>query len=103
MKEENNQMKNRLSEILKDRFDITMLEEVDNLQGRCIHTDEMISSLRNDVTELNRLDERASEDRSIIKEIKIGTSYLPKKIAKAEKKFATLKIDFNHLLSESIL
>src|SRR5664279_5195423 len=55
MREENILLKNRLSEILMDRFDKNLLEEVEAFQSDFIKKDELLVLLRNDVAELDKL------------------------------------------------
>ncbi len=46
MQEENIHLKNRLSEVLKDRFDKKMLEVVEVFQSKFIMQDDLITSLK---------------------------------------------------------
>src|ERR1019366_1094116 len=54
-RDENVCLKNRLSDILKDGFDRRLLEEFENFQTKFIKQDEVISFLRNDTAELDKL------------------------------------------------
>lgn len=104
MAEENTRFKNKLSEILKDRFDKNLLEEVDNFQSRFIKEDALIHLLRNDVAEMERLLEReAFEYRRTIKEIDKSLKKLRNNMRVAENQFGRLKSAFNNFLSENIL
>ena len=54
-RDENVYLKNRLSEILKNGFDRKLLEEFENFQTKFINQDEVISFLRNDIADLDKL------------------------------------------------
>jgi hypothetical protein len=104
MMEENIHHKNRLSEILKEKFDKYLLEEVDNFQSRFIKGDELIGLLRNEIAEMDKL---------LAKEISFNEKYkieihrklkkLQHNITSAEKEFRKLKSEFNNFLSLNIL
>ena len=53
--DENIQLKNRLSEVLRDRFDKNLLVEVEVFQNYFIKEDAPIAFLRNNVAELDKL------------------------------------------------
>lgn len=55
MMEENNHLKNRIAEILKDDFDKNLLKEIENFQSNFIKQDELINLLRNDAADLDKL------------------------------------------------
>src|SRR6186713_2880372 len=55
MMDENIHMKNRLSEVLKDKFNRNLLEEVEVFQNRFVKGDELIGLLRDDAAEVDRL------------------------------------------------
>lgn len=103
MLDENVYLKNRLSEILKDKFDDFLLEEVDNFQNIFIKEDELIGLLRNEVAEIDQLlKKEIAEDGQIINEIDRKLKKLRTNIITAEKQFGKLKSDFNSFLSENI-
>jgi regulator of replication initiation timing len=103
MMEENIHLKNRLSEILKDKFDGNLLEEVESFQSSFIKEDEMIGLLRNNVAELDKLLVREIfEDGTIVKKVDTKLKKLRHNMANAEKQFSKLKSDFNNYLSENI-
>jgi hypothetical protein len=103
MMEENIHLKNRVSQILKDRFDENLLEEVEAFQSSFIKEDEMIGLLRNDVAELDKLlQKEVFEDGMIIKNVENKLKKIRHNIKIAEKQFGKLKIDFNNYLSENI-
>jgi hypothetical protein len=70
MLEENVHLTNRLSEILKNKFDRNLLEEIENFQTRMIKEDERVGLLRHEVVEFDKLLKREIfEDGQIIREI----------------------------------
>jgi regulator of replication initiation timing len=103
MMEENIYLKNRLSEILKDKFDKNLLEQVEGFQSSFVKEDEMIGLLRNEVAELDKLLVREIfEDGTIIKKVDAKLKHMRHNIKNAEKEFSRLKSDFNNYLSENI-
>lgn len=103
MQDENIHLKNRLSEVLKDRFDKKMLEMVEVFQSKFIMQDDLMNSLKKAVT--------AVEETFYPKKISSANVTHPseKSIAAirnnleiAENMFAAIKTDFNHYLSENI-
>ena len=102
--EENIQMKNRLSEILKDKFDSYLLEEVDGFQTRFIRKDNLVEVLRNEVMELDETPvAEIFKDERIFKKITAKIKRLHKNISNTEKQFSKLKSDFHKFLSTNIL
>ena len=101
MMDENIQLKNRLSEILKDKFDKNLLVEVEVFQNNFIKEDERVALLRNDVAELDKLLVREiCEDGKIINKIEIRLQNLRNNIMHAEIQFGKLKSAFNSYLLE---
>lgn len=101
--DENIHLKYRLSEVLKDKFNKNLLEEVEIFQSRFIKEDALIGLLRNEVVELDKLLVREIfEDSRIIKEIDRKLKKLRNNIIIAEKQFGKLKSEFNNYLSENI-
>jgi hypothetical protein len=102
--EENIEMKNRLSEILKEKFDTYLLEEVDGFQSRFIRKDNLIALLRNEIKELDAIPvAEISKDERILKKMVIKIKRLHKNISNTEKQFGKLKSDFHKFLSTNIL
>lgn len=103
MIDENIHLKNRLSEVLREGFDRSLLNEMENFQSRFIKEDNVISLLRNEMAEFDKLLLREIfEDGNIKKEVlrqfkKIGDS-----IKNGEEEFRKLKSEFNSYLSESV-
>lgn len=101
--EENVRLKNRLSEVLQDKFDKSLLEEVENFQTKFVKEDELVFLLRNDVAEYDKLLTRASfENGSLYCEIDNKLKKLRSTMPDAENQFGKLKSDFNSYLSENI-
>lgn len=100
----NIRLKNRLSDILKDKFDKYLLEEVDDFQNRFINIDELVSLIRNDIAELNKLFERNLFEKGKLKpEIDRKVKLIRSNLNTVEKRFTRLKSDFNTFLSAYIL
>lgn len=103
MLEENMHLKNRLSEILKNRFDRNLLEEVENFQTRMIKEDERIGLLRHEVVEFDKLLKREIfKYPQIRQEVNARINNLQDNIVNAEKEFSKLKTDFNSYLLANI-
>lgn len=103
MMDENIRQKERLSEILKNKFDRNLLEEMENFQTRFIKEDERIRLVRHEVIELDKLLMREIfDDGKIIKEIDTRFKDLHNNIVIGERKFGELKLEFNNFLSENI-
>ena len=103
MMDENIHLKNRLSEVLKDKFDKNLLVEIEGFQSNFIKKDELIGLLRNDVAGLDKLLEREIfEDGKIVNEIERRLKNLRNNIVYAEKQFGKLKLEFNNYLSENM-
>lgn len=104
MRDENVHLKNRLSEILKNNFDNSLLEEVENFHSDFVKEDERIGSLKNEVVELDKLLVREIfEDGAIIKKVNSKLKRLRNNIKNTEAQFTKLKMDFNNYLSENII
>jgi hypothetical protein len=103
MMDETVHLKNRLSEVLKEKFDSTMLNEMENFQNNFIKEDELINLLRNDITEFDKLLTRELfEDGNIKTKMTKKMNDLRQSIVIAESKFGKLKSDFHSFLSENI-
>ncbi len=103
MMDENIQLKNRISQILKDRFDQNLLEEVEGYQSSFVKEDELIGLLRNDIAELDKLlQKEVFEDGMIIKIVEGKLKKIRNNIKNAEKQFGKLKMEFNNYFSENI-
>ena len=101
--DENVCLKNRLSEILKNGFDRKLLEEFENFQTKFIKQDEMITFLRNDIAELDKL--LLNEKLDIGKNentIDRKLEHLRKNITNSEGRFFQLQINFNTYILENM-
>jgi hypothetical protein len=104
IKDENIHMKNRISEILNDRFDKYLLEEVDGFQTSLIREDHLIALLRNEITELDTLLAKdLPKDDKLLKKTEIKLKRLHKNMNVAEKQFGKLKFNFHKFLSKNII
>lgn len=102
--EENIQMKNRLSEVLKNTNDTSFLEEVESFQSCFIKEDELIGLLRNDITDLDKLlTTKEPEEKEISGEVTRKLNRLRNNIVNVETQFNKLKMEFNCYLSEKTL
>lgn len=102
MQEENVHLKNRLSDVLKDRFNKNMLDGVEFFQTNFIREDEVIGLLKNEVAEVeNILQSEIFMNENIYP---IGRKFekVRKNIDAAERDFTKINIDFNKYLSENI-
>jgi regulator of replication initiation timing len=103
MMEENVHLKNRLSAVLRDRFDDRLLEEMENFHSRFIREDELISLLRHDMAELdNLLIREVFEDGMLKKKLVKRFKQLRNHIKKTELQFGRLKMQFISYLTENI-
>ena len=103
MMDENIRMKNRISEILKADFDKNLLDELENFHSRFIKEDELISLMRNDAAEMDKLLLREIfEYGKVIREVKSKLKKMRDNLLDAERKFGKLKAEFNSYLSENI-
>lgn len=99
MTEENVRLKIKLSQLLKEKFDRKLLDEVETFQTSFIKEDELIGLLRNDIAELDKLIAIVIvEKENIISEIDSRLKYLQDSIAKAERNFNPIKEAFNNYL-----
>jgi len=94
--EENVLLKNKLADILKNDYDQSSLEEIEEFQTKFIREDELIHSLRRDVNELeNFLYRRIFEGAKIEKLFDSKLENLRKDIANSVIRFCILKSAFN--------
>lgn len=94
--EENLLMKDTLADILKNNYDHSLLEEIEDFQTRLICEDELISSFRQVINELENLIKRnltTNDELSAIVRLKIA--WLQKDIIYSNQRFCELKRVFN--------
>ncbi len=104
LQEENIHLKNRLSDVLKERFNKRMLDDVEIFQNNFIKEDELISLLKNELAEIEK---NITSNVVIIggkleKNIDAKVKRLRTNIENAEKSFAKVNNDFNNYLSENL-
>jgi hypothetical protein len=100
IQEENVYLKNRLADVLKDRFDNRLLEEVDEFQSQFVKADALINLLRNEAAEVEsalRLD--LFEGGKIKENLETKMTQLQNNLTVAEKEFGALKLKFNNYIS----
>lgn len=103
MIDENVYLKNRIAEVLQDKFDKKLLEKIEIFQSSFVNEDKLIGLLRNDVAELdNLLVREICEDGKIINEINRRLKNLRNNIMNAELQFGKLKSAFNSYLIENM-
>jgi hypothetical protein len=102
--DENIHLKNRISEILSERFDTFLLEEVDNFQSKLIKEDHLIILLRNEITEVDSLlaTELSKHDETL-KKTELKLKRLHRNMRIVEKQFGKLKTEFHRFLSKNIV
>ena len=99
MMEENISLKNRLTEILRNRFNSTLLEQAEYFQNRFIKEDERIGLIRDDVVQIDRsLMMHAEENSEVNSETDDKIKKLRNYILHAQKQFIELKSEFNNYL-----
>lgn len=102
-REENVRSKNRLSDILKESFDRSLLEDLENFQSQFVKHDELIGLLRNEIAELDKLlldDEINDGGMPAMIARKLGN--LRHNLSNSERRFCELQLDFNTYLVENI-
>jgi hypothetical protein len=104
MTDENIHLKNRISEILSDRFDKYLLEEVDSFQSSFIREDNLITLLRNEITELDSLlAKEVYHENGLLKKAETKLKRLHRNLHVTEKQFDNLKLKFHRFLSKNIV
>ena len=105
MKEENINIKNRLSEIVKnmEKSDADMLERIEYFQSGFVAEDITVRRLIKEADAQDKVLVRdAYEDGGLLKTIKGRQAKIRKEIEKTEKEFNKLKFEFNTYLSEAL-
>ena len=103
MMDENIQLKNRLSEVLKDQFDKNLLDDVERFQSHFIKEDQLIGLMRNDIAELDALlIENLLDEEMSMQNVDLKLKRLRNNIKNAEMQFSNLKLDFYNYLSENL-
>lgn len=94
--DENINLKNRLTEILKHGFDNKQLESAEYFQNKFITEDEQIGLLRNDVGAMDKVLSTSEFKNAMSQKI----DSLRTSIRKTEKHFSELKAEFNNYAFE---
>lgn len=103
MQEENIHLKNRLSEVLKDRFDKNMLEVVEVFQNKFLMQDYLMNNLKKEVASIEDIIyPKIISVKTIDNPSQKSISAMRNNIELAEKTFADIKSEFNHYLLENI-
>ena len=102
MQEENVHLKNRLSDVLKDRFNKNMLDGVEFFQTNFIKEDEVIGLLKSEVAEVENILKRDLVTEESIFPTSKRMETVRNNIDAAEKDFTKINNDFNKYLSENI-
>jgi len=103
MKDENVHLKNRLAEILKNKIDNNLLDDIENFYSVFLKQDELIDLLRFELADLDKLLVRElAEDGINISKVEKKIKTVRKDIEHAEQYFSRLKSEFNSYLSENI-
>jgi len=104
IQQENNHLKNRLSQVLQSDTDHDFLERAEYFQNKFIAEDDTVNMLRQDIHELDKfLAKDSSDDSAILKELQKRLKKMHKDMEIVEKQFNKLKSDFNLYLTESII
>lgn len=89
--EENVLLKNKLADILKNNFDQSSLEDIEEFQTQFIEQDEWIKSLKKDVIELDKI----FADGEMEESLDITVKNFRRNLASSSKRFSFLKSAFN--------
>lgn len=100
IQQENNHLKNRLSQALQKDTDHEFLERAEYFQNKFITEDDTVNMLRQDIHELDSLlVKETKDDSSAAKMLEKKLKKMEKDMDIVEKQFNKLKSDFNHYLS----
>jgi len=100
IQQENNYLKNRLSQALQKDTDHTFLERAEYFQNKFINEDDTVNMLRQDIHELEQFFTKEMEEYSNFKLLEKKLKKMQKDMDIVERQFTILKSDFNHYLSE---
>jgi hypothetical protein len=102
MIEENIHLKIRLSEVLKNKFDNNLLEEVEDFYNKIIKEDDLFLLLRNEINELDKLfDNIIFKEEDVLIKANRKFKQFRNNINATEKQFGKLKMNFNNYLLEN--
>jgi len=103
MIEENINLKNKVTEIVKNGIDKNQLEDVEEFQNSFIQEDTLIGLMRNEVAEFDKMILREPvEDGSIMSDLYKKLTQLRHNITVSEGHFSKLRTQFNVYLLNNI-
>jgi hypothetical protein len=103
IQQENNHLKNRLSQVLQHDTDEQFLERAEYFQNKFVAEDDTVNMLRQDIQELDHLlAKEAHEDGNMLKDLQKKLKKMQKDMEIVERQFSKLKTDFNFYLAESL-
>ena len=100
--EENINMKNRLSEVLRGPFDYSLLDRLDTFQARLVQTDILLSLIRHYVVEVEELLSKYKTVTDWLINLYTKLRILRSSIVTAEGVVIKLESDFNSCLSDCV-
>lgn len=99
---ENVYIKNRISEILRNNFDQSLLEQVDSFQNKVIKVDDLIRILRDEIADFDKLIiQDTSDTRALLKEKANRIKGIRNNVNYLEMLSKKIKSEFNSYLSEN--
>ena len=102
IQQENVFLKNCLADIISNDIEPEMLEEVEYFQNQFINKDTVISLLRYDIAEQNKLSETGKDLNGSFKKMLLSHDKLRADMEKTEKEFNKLKFQFNNYLADNL-
>ena len=103
IQQENNHLKNRLSQVLQHDTDEQFLERAEYFQNKFVAEDDTVNMLRQDIQELDHLlTKESGEDGTMLKDLQKKLKKMQKDMEIVERQFSKLKSDFNFYLAESL-
>ncbi len=103
IQQENNHLKNRLSQVLQHDTDEQFLERAEYFQNKFVAEDDTVNMLRQDIQELDHLlTKESGEDGSMLKDLQKKLKKMQKDMEIVERQFSKLKSDFNFYLAENL-
>jgi hypothetical protein len=103
-KQENNYLKNRLSEVVDINSDKTFLAQAEHFQNQFIIKDEFVDELKHDINEQEKIlmEKYIKTGNSIDDHIILRQKNLREQIEYLEKDFTTLRNEFNNYLTKTL-
>lgn len=103
-KQENNYLKNRLSEVVDINSDKTFLAQAEHFQNQFIIKDEFVDELRHDINEQERIlmEKYIKTGNGIDDPVIVRQKNLREQMEYLEKDFTTLRNEFNNYLTKTL-